>query len=120
MFKSLASLSVLFAFTACAQQRYEWSLAHQFLSAKMQKMPASDIREITRLVSEHCALPIYCIHQTGRNKAFPDEVWVVAANSVSMDSSRNGLYRLRKEGGSWHIIEGGLGLSTSLIICDDG
>ena len=122
MLKPLAILQLFtaIAVTGCVNQRYRWNLSHQHLSPKIQKMSEADIHAITRLVSEHCALPIYCMRYTGRREPFADEVWVVAANNVSMESSRNGLYRLKKEGGSWHIIEGGLGLSTSVIICDDG
>jgi hypothetical protein len=82
-------------------------------------LPHTEIQEITHVISKHSPLPIYCIHHIGRLEPFVDEVWAVTANSVSMDDSRNGLYRLKKEAGHWHLIEGGLGLSTSLVMCDD-
>jgi hypothetical protein len=86
----------------------------------MQKMPQPDIREITRLVSERSSAPILCMRYTGSNSSNPDEVWVVTANSTTMESSSNGLFRLRKQNGAWHIIDYGFDLSTSLIICSDG
>ena len=122
MQKPLALLPVfaVFAFTACAHQRYEWNLAHQHLSPKLQKMPAEDIREITRLVSERSPAPIYCMHHTGYKGPYVDEVWVVTADSYTAENSQNGLFRLKKQNGAWHVIDGGFGLSTSLIICSDG
>ena len=119
MLRVLIVLPVL-ALTACATDRYEWNLAHQQLSPKMQKMPESDIREITRLVSEHSPAPILCMHYTGSRAPYADEVWVVAADSYTMEESRNGLFRLKKQNGTWRILSGGFGLSTSVIICDDG
>ena len=119
MLRALTVLPIL-ALTACATQRYEWNLAHQRLSPKMQKMPQSDIHEITRLVSEHSPTPILCMHYTGSRGPYADEVWVVAADSYTMEESRNGLFRLQKQNGIWRILSGGFGLSTSVIICDDG
>jgi len=86
----------------------------------MQKMPQADIREITRLVSERSHAPIVCMRYTGSKSPDPDEVWVVAANSTTMENSSNGLFRLKKQDGAWHIIDYGFDLSTSLIICSDG
>ena len=57
MLRALIVLSVL-AQTGCATQRYDWNLAHQHLSPKMQEMPQADIREITRLVSERSSAPM--------------------------------------------------------------
>jgi hypothetical protein len=119
MLRALTLLPIV-ALTACASQRYEWNLAHQHLSPKMQKMPQADIREITRLVSEHSLAPIVCMRYTGSKPPYADEVWVVAADSTTMEDSSNGLFRLRKQNGAWHIIDYGFDLSTSLIICSDG
>jgi hypothetical protein len=83
-------------------------------------MPQADIREITRLVSERSHAPIVCMRCTGSNARFPDEVWVVAADSTTMQDSSNGLFRLKKQNGAWRIIDYGFDLSTSLIICSDG
>lgn len=77
MLRALVAVSVL-ALIGCATQRYEWNLAHQHLSPKMQKMPQADIREITRLVSERSVAPIVCMSYTGAKSPYPDEVWVVA------------------------------------------
>ncbi len=122
MLKPLAVSQVLamLALTACATQRYEWNLAHQQLSPKLRKMPQADIREITRLISEHSPTPILCMHYTGSKAPYADEVWVVAADSYTMEESRNGLFRLKKQNGTWRIIDGGFDLSTSVIICSDG
>jgi hypothetical protein len=119
MLRALTVLPLL-ALTACANQRYEWNLAHQHLSPKMQKMPQADIREITRLVSERSPAPIVCMSYTGSKSPYPDQVWVVAADSTTMEDSSNGLFRLKKQNGAWHIIDYGFDLSTSLIICSDG
>jgi len=119
MLRALVAVSVL-ALIGCATQRYEWSLAHQHLSPKMQKMPQADIREITRLVSQLSVAPIVCMSYTGSKSPYPDEVWVVAADSTTMEDSSNGLFRLKKRNGAWHIIDYGFDLSTSLIICSDG
>jgi hypothetical protein len=122
MVKPLALIQLLavFALTGCANQRYQWNLAHQQLSPKVQKMPEADVREITRLVSEHCVTPIICMHHTGSSGPYPNEVWVVAADAYTMEDSRNALFRLKKQNGTWRVIDGGYGLSTSLIICSDG
>jgi len=68
-------------------------------------MPESDVREITRLVSRQCSAPIICI---SRNDTGPyaGEVWVTAGNQTSMESSDNGLFRLKKQNGVWRVIEG--------------
>ena len=119
MLRALTVLPIV-ALTACAAQQYEWNLAHQQLSPKMQKMPQADIQAITRLVSEHSPAPILCMHYTGAKPPYADEVWVVAADSTTMEDSRNGLFRLKKQNGAWRIIDSGFDLSTSLIICSDG
>jgi len=119
MLRALIVLPIL-ALTACATQRYEWNLAHQQLSPKMQKMPRADVEAITRLVSEHSSAPILCMRYTGSKRPYADEVLVVAADSATMEESRNGLFRLQKQNGTWRILSGGFGLSTSLIICSDG
>jgi hypothetical protein len=119
MLRALVVLSVL-AQTGCATQRYDWNLAHQHLSPKMQAMPQADIREITRLVSERSSAPIVCMRYTGSKSPYPNEVWVVAADSTTMEDSSNGLFRLKKQNGAWRIIDYGFDLSTSLIICGDG
>jgi hypothetical protein len=119
MLRALVALSFL-ALTGCASQRYAWNLAHQHLSPKMRKMPQADIREITRLVSERSPAPILCMRYTGSKSPDADEVWVVAADSTNMEDSSNGLFRLKKQNGAWHIIDYGFDLSTSLIICSDG
>src|SRR5216684_6586147 len=103
------------ALAACATDRYEWNLAHQQLSPKMQKMPQADIREITRLVSERSSTPIFCMHYTGSKPPYAEEVWVVTADSSTMENSDNGLFQLKKQNGVWRIIDGVFGLSTSLI-----
>ena len=112
---TIVAIAVCLALLGCADQRYRYNVAHQSLSPKIKQLPQADRDEILRLVSEHCAVPIYCISWHSRDR----EVWVAAANSVSMDSSRNGLFELKKEDGHWWIVFGGLGLSTSLISCDD-
>jgi hypothetical protein len=118
---ALTYLLAVVALTGCANQRYEWNLAHQHLSPKVQKMSLADVRSITRLVSEHCGAPIICIRYTGSTgPLYADEIWVVAGNSTTMENSQNALFRLKKQSGAWRIIEGGYGLSTSLIICGDG
>ena len=63
MVKPLVLIQLLAVFTlaGCADQRYQWNLAHQHLSPKVQKMPEADVRTITRLVSERCSAPIICI-----------------------------------------------------------
>jgi hypothetical protein len=119
MLRALTVLPIL-ALTACATQRYEWNLAHQELSPVMQKMPRADIEAITRLVSEHSPAPIFCMHYTGARPPYSNQVWVVTADSATMEDSRNGLFRLQKQNGTWRILSGGFGLSTSLIICSDG
>jgi hypothetical protein len=119
MLRALTVFPIL-ALTACATQRYEWNLAHQHLSPKMQKMPQADIRAITRLVSERSPAPIVCMTYRGSKPPYADEVWVVAADSTTMEDSSNGLFRLKKQNGAWHIIDYGFDLSTSLIICSDG
>jgi hypothetical protein len=119
MLRGFIALPIL-ALTACATDRYEWNLAHQELSPKIQKMPHSDIEAITRIVSERSPAPILCMHYTGSTPPYADEVWVVAADTTTMEGSRNGLFCLKKQNGTWHIVSGGFGLSTSLIICDDG
>jgi hypothetical protein len=45
----------------CETQRYQWNLTHEHLAPKVRRMPESDIREITRLVSRQCSVPIICI-----------------------------------------------------------
>jgi hypothetical protein len=120
MLRSLAASVAVLAFTACAQQRYEWNLAHQHLSPRMQKMPEADIREITRLVSERSAAPIYCMSHTGYKPPYLDEVWVITTDSYTAENSQNGMFRLKKQNGAWHIVDYGFDLSTSLIICSDG
>jgi hypothetical protein len=119
MLRVLTFLPIL-ALTACATERYEWNLAHQHLSPKVQKMPGADIREMTRLISDRSPTPILCMHYTGSRGPYADEVWVVAADSYTTEESRNGLFRLKKQNGTWRILSGGFGLSTSVIICDDG
>ena len=119
MLRAFTVLPIL-ALTACANQRYEWNLAHQHLSPKIQKMPQAEIREITRLVSERSGAAIFCMHYTGSKPPYADEIWVVTADSATMENSDNGLFRLKKQNGAWRVIDGGFGLSTSLIICDDG
>jgi hypothetical protein len=119
MLRALTVLPIL-ALTACASDRYEWNLAHQQLSPKMQKMPRADIEAITRLVSERSLAPIFCMRYTGSKGPYANEVWVVAADSATMEDSHNGLFRLKKQNGTWRIIDSGFDLSTSLIICSDG
>jgi hypothetical protein len=119
MLRSFTVLPML-ALAACATDRYEWNLTDQQLSPKMQKMPQSDIREITRLVSERSPTPILCMHYTSSRGPYADEVWVVAADSYTMEESRNGLFCLKKQNGTWRIVSDGFGLSTSVIMCDDG
>src|SRR6185312_17565012 len=104
MLRPLAISVAFLTFTACAQQRYEWNLSHQHLSPRMQKMPAADIREITRLVSERSAPPIYCMRHTAYKPPYPDEVWVVTTDSYTAENSQNGMFRLKKQNGAWHII----------------
>jgi len=119
MLRALPVLSILML-TGCAAQRYEWNLAHQHLSPAMENMPEPDIREITRLVSARSVAPIYCMEYTGHNARYPDEVWVIASDSTTREDSSNGLFRLKKQNGAWHIIDYGFDLSTSLIGCSDG
>ena|SRR5437899_723045 len=120
MVRSLASLLLVLAFASCAQQRYEWNLTHQHLSAYVQKMPEAEVRAITRLISDHCGAPIICMRHTGSTGRYADEIWVVAGDSTTMEDSQNVMFRLKRENGAWRIIDGGYGLSTSLIICGDG
>jgi hypothetical protein len=102
----------------CETQRYQWNLTHEHLSPRVRTMSESDIREITRLVSRQCGAPIICItrNDTGR---YAGEVWVTAGNQTTMEFSDNGLFRLKKQNGVWRVIDGGYGLSTSLIDCGD-
>jgi hypothetical protein len=81
-------------------------------------MPESDVREITRLVSRQCSAPIICI---SRNDTGPyaGEVWVTAGNQTTMESSDNGLFRLKKTEWCLASDRGRYGLSTSLIGCGD-
>src|SRR5438445_190173 len=111
MVRPLALLLTLVVFTSCAQERYEWNLAHQHLSPVVQKMPEADIHQITRLVSEHSPAPIVCMSYTGHKPPYPDEVWVIAADSYTAENSANGMFRLKKENGTWHIIDSGFDLS---------
>jgi hypothetical protein len=115
---ALTQVFALLALIGCATERYEWNLAHEHLSPKVLQMPQADVREITRLVSEHCGAPIICIRRSDSGP-YTGEVWVVAGNKTTMENSENALFRLNKQNGIWRIIEGGYGLSTSLIICSD-
>ena len=117
---SLTKFVAIFALTGCASERFEWNLAHQQLSPEVRKMPVSDIREITRLVSERSGAPILCMHRTGKSGPYADQIWVVTGDSTTMENSDNGLFQLKKENGVWRVVYGGFGLSTSLIICSDG
>jgi len=100
MLRALVVLSVL-AQTGCATQRYDWNLAHQHLSPKMQEMPQADIREITRLVSERSSAPIVCMRYTGSKSRYPNEVWVVAAGFH--DNGRQQQRTLSAEKAEWSL-----------------
>jgi hypothetical protein len=113
-------LLAVLVLAGCANQRFEWNLAHQRLSPEVRKLPEADIREITRLVSERSGAPIVCMRSTGNKGPDAGQIWVVTADSTTMENRDNGLFQLKKQNGVWRIIDGGFGLSTSLIICSDG
>ena len=121
MLRLISLLSVVLAFPACAPLRYdwEWNLARQYVSPAVRKMPQADINEITRLVSERSPSPIHCMFYTGRKEPFSGEVCVITADPRTMALNENGLFRLKKEGGVWHIIDAGFTLSTMMIGCGD-
>ena len=96
--------------TACAADRYRWNMAHQHLMPNASKLPRADIEEITRLVSKKSLQPILGIARY-RN----GEVAVVTAYPSGNYPEDHGAYWLRKEAGHWRIIQGGAGLSESLI-----
>jgi len=78
------------------------------------KLPHADIEEITRLVSEKSPQPILGIARR-RTGPHAGEVTVVTSMHAGQTSEDNAAYWLRKEAARWHIVEGGGGLSQSLI-----
>jgi hypothetical protein len=107
------------AASACASDRFEANLASEHLSPKVQKMSKADVRAITRLVTDRTwNIPIICIYSVN-TRDFKDEIWVIAASNATLNDSDNLMFRLKKENGKWRIIEGGFGLSTILISCED-
>ena len=78
------------------------------------RLPAADIEEITRLVSQASAQPILAISRQ-RSGPHAGEVTVVTAYPSGNYPEDHGAYWLRKEAGRWRITQGGAGLSESLI-----
>lgn len=109
-----AAIIVAILLTACAVDRYRWNLAHQHLMPNASKLPAADIKEITRLVSEKSPQPILgiALQRKGRRAG---EVTVVTAYPSGNYPEDHGAYWLRKQAGHWRIVDGGSGLSESLI-----
>jgi hypothetical protein len=112
--KRALALLIIVAFGACAADRYRWNLAHQHLMPNASKLPRADIEEITRIVSAKSLQPILGIslQRSGRRAG---EITVVTAYRSGNYPEDHGCYWLRKEGGHWRIIQGGPGLSESLI-----
>ncbi len=109
-----AAIVVALLLTACAADRYRWNLAHQHLMPNATKLPPADIEEITRLVSEKSSQPILGVSRR-RSGPHAGEVTVVTAYPSGNYPEDHGAYWLRKEAGHWRIIQGGAGLSESLI-----
>ena len=111
-------VGVALACGGCVGDQFEANLAQEHLSPQVQKMPKADVRAITRLISDRTNIPIICIYSVNI-KEFKNEIWVIAASYATLNDSNNLLYRLKKENGTWRIVEGGFGLSTILINCGD-
>ena len=109
-----AAIVVALLLTACAADRYRWNLAHQYLMPNPTKLPPADIEEIARLVSEKSPQPILGVSRW-RSRPHAGEVTVVTAYPSGNYPEDHGAYWLRKEAGHWRIIQGGAGLSESLI-----
>jgi hypothetical protein len=112
--KRALAATIIVAFAGCAADRYRWNLAHEHLMPNASKLPRADIEEITRLVSAKSSQSILGIslQRSGRRAG---DVTVVPAYPSGNYPDDHGAYWLRRETGHWRIVEGGPGLSESVI-----
>jgi hypothetical protein len=97
-------LAICFAallMASCAEQRASWALTHAEVHAK-PPLSASDLQQITRLVSRATPDPIVLINRTYPEKGH-ERVDVLTASNVSPATA----FILEKSDSSWHIISQG-------------
>ena len=92
--------------TACATGRYDWSLAHAYMSPRARQLPRAELEEIVWLVSH--AWGDASIAVGGASNEGRDQMHVVAKYT----DYEVMIFDLKKTSGHWHIVDHGEGTPT--------
>jgi hypothetical protein len=123
----LRALLVAACMCGCAseEQRYHANRIDLHVSSRTKALlSATDIDEIARLMAHASRMQMICISTTSP-RIHPNAFEVVTGYSwgenPSEFQSQFGLYYVRRDQGTWHILEGGPGLSGVLVglACED-
>ncbi len=106
------------------QQRYKENRAGAHLSPRAKaQLSTKDLEQICALIAHSTRKRIICI-STSSVRVHPNAFCVIVGYSWDIRSdfqSQFGLYYVRRDKQTWHILEGGDGLSESLVglACED-
>jgi len=92
--------------TACATGRYDWSLAHAYMSPRARQLPRAELEEIVWLVSHAWGDAIIAVG--GACNEGRDQMHVVAKYT----DYEVMIFDLKKTSGHWHIVDHGEGTPT--------